>query len=62
MSQQHYYRGQTEVRVVNNKEQERVQIVTPEKPSEEIRNKLKSSGFNWSPMNKAWQRKILRKD
>ena len=46
-----------EVEVVNSRADERVRIITPEKPSEEIRNKLKSSGFRWSPYNSAWQRK-----
>ena len=34
----------------------RVQILFPGKPSEEIRARLKSNGFRWSPSAGAWQR------
>lgn len=37
---------------------ERVQILFNEKPEKEIREKLKSKAFRWSPKNKAWQRQI----
>jgi hypothetical protein len=44
------------VRVVDNVEDNRLQLFFPDKPSEEIRKKLKSSGFRWSPYVGAWQR------
>ena len=34
----------------------RVQILFPGKPSDEIRARLKSNGFRWSPTAGAWQR------
>lgn len=45
------------IKVVNNKALERVQIVFDNKPSAEIRDKLKDQAFRWSPKNNAWQRK-----
>lgn len=36
----------------------RVKLIFDGKPSEEIRNNLKSNGFRWSPYNMAWQRQI----
>jgi len=45
-----------ENKVLDNVEDNRVQIFFPGKPSEEIRTKLKRSGFKWSPANKVWQR------
>lgn len=44
-------------KLVNNLDAERVQIITEEKPSDEIRAVLKSKGFRWSPRFTAWQRK-----
>ena len=35
-----------------------VKLLFPSIPSEEVRTKLKSNGFHWSPYNKAWQRMI----
>jgi hypothetical protein len=46
------------VRVINNVEDNRLQIFFDCKPPAEIRAKLKSRGFRWSPRNKAWQRKL----
>jgi hypothetical protein len=48
-----------EVRVVDNVEENRVQIFFPDKPSDEIRAKLKSNGFHWAPKwdGRPWQRK-----
>jgi hypothetical protein len=42
--------------VVENVEGNRIQIIFPSKPSEEIRAILKHNGFRWSPRNMAWQR------
>lgn len=44
------------VRIVDNVEDNRLQLFFPGKPVEEIRAKLKSRGFRWSPMAGAWQR------
>lgn len=46
-----------DVQVIDNVEENRVQIIFPEKPSAEIRAKLKSNGFRWAPSVGAWQRK-----
>lgn len=43
---------------VANQEENRLQLLFDEKPSEEQRSKLKSWGFRWSPSNKAWQRQL----
>ena len=44
------------IRIFTDKVQNRVQMFFPSIPSEEVRTKLKSNGFKWSPFNKAWQR------
>jgi hypothetical protein len=44
-------------KIVNNNDIERVQIFMDEKPSTEVVTALKKEGWNWSPSNKAWQRK-----
>lgn len=41
--------------IVTNEEVNRVQILFDAKPDEEVRSKLKSNGFRWSPREKAWQ-------
>ena len=37
---------------------DRVQIMHDEKPSKDVLDKLKSNGWRWSSIDKAWQRKI----
>ena len=46
------------IEVKENKEIMRIQLFFDGKPSEEIRDLLKSNGFNWSPREKAWQRQL----
>lgn len=43
---------------VANREENRLQLIFDEKPSEQQRDKLKRWGFRWSPSNKAWQRQL----
>jgi hypothetical protein len=43
------------VRVLDNCEDHRLQLFFEGKPEQEIRTKLKQSGFRWSPTNEAWQ-------
>ena len=43
-------------KVIDNKAQDRVQILFDEKPSREMIMKLKARGWRWSPTNSAWQR------
>ncbi|NFT08412.1 hypothetical protein FDF26_15340 [Clostridium botulinum] len=44
------------IKIVDNVEANRLQIIFNDKPNEDIRKKLKSNGFRWSPSNNAWQR------
>ena len=44
--------------IVENSEAMRIQLIFDGKPSEEIRNILKSHGFRWSPRYSAWQRQL----
>lgn len=46
------------VKVCENFEADRLQILFEAKPEPEMINKLKRNGFRWSPFNKAWQRKL----
>ena len=46
------------VRVVNNTEENRVQLIFPGKPPAEVRAILKGHGFRWSRYNTAWQRHL----
>lgn len=42
--------------IIDNVEENRLQIVFDGKPDEEVRTKLKASGFRWAPSVGAWQR------
>lgn len=46
--------------IVRNLEADRLQIIFDEKPGEEMRAKLKSNGFHWSPRYGAWQRQLTQ--
>jgi hypothetical protein len=46
------------IRAVRNHDLDRLQIFFDGIPSATTREQLKSSGWNWSPSTKAWQRKI----
>lgn len=46
------------IKVIENVELNRIQIVFPDKPSYEVRQILKQNGFRWSPSNMAWQRQL----
>ena len=43
------------VKILDNLEAQRVQILFPDKPSADCRNELKRSGFRWAPSANAWQ-------
>ena len=43
--------------IIDNCEDDRVQIFFDEKPDDEMRGKLKGSGWRWSPSVGVWQRK-----
>lgn len=44
------------IRIVDNVEANRLQIIFDGKPDQETRTILKRHGFKWSPRNMAWQR------
>lgn len=46
------------VTLVENVEANRVQLIFPEKPSAEVRGRLKRAGFRWSRSEGAWQRHL----
>ena len=46
----------TDIKIIDNVEANRLQIIFPDKPSDTVRTKLKSHGFRWSPTYGAWQR------
>lgn len=50
--------GNTGIRLVQNVEENRLQIIFPGKPDADVRAKLKASGFRWSPTSGAWQRHL----
>jgi len=43
------------IRIVDNPQADRIQIFFPGKPDADIRTKLKSNGFRWTPSIGAWQ-------
>jgi hypothetical protein len=55
---EHKEREVNGVRIVENVEANRLQLFFLGKPEAEIRAKLKSHGFRWSPMEGAWQRHL----
>lgn len=46
------------VRLVQNHEADRVQLLFPDRPAKETCQALRHAGFVWSPTAKAWQRKL----
>lgn len=46
------------VKVVQNPDINRIQLVFPDKPSAEVRAILKGRGFRWAPSEGAWQRQL----
>lgn len=46
------------LKVVENTEAMRIQLIFDEKPSAEVRDVLKSYGFRWAPSYSAWQRHL----
>lgn len=48
------------VKVVENAEAMRVQLIFDEKPDDETRELLKANGFRWSPRFSAWQRQLTQ--
>ena len=43
------------IKIIDNLEAQRLQIIFPGKPDADVRAKLKKNGFRWSPTNGAWQ-------
>ena len=46
------------IKVIENVDLNRIQIIFPGKPCYEVRQILKQNGFRWSPSNMAWQRQL----
>ena len=46
------------IKVVENTEAMRIQLIFDDKPSADVRDVLKSYGFRWSPKFAAWQRHL----
>jgi len=45
-----------DIKIIDNVEANRLQIIFKGKPDPEVRAELKKNGFRWSPTNSAWQR------
>lgn len=46
------------VKVVEDPDLARIQLIYPGKPDEATRDKLKANGFRWAPSENAWQRQL----
>lgn len=46
------------LRIIENVEANRIQLLFDHKPEEAVRSLLKQSGFRWSPRESAWQRHL----
>lgn len=46
------------LKIVTNFKEDRIQLLFNGIPSKEVRTIVKKYRFNWSPTNKAWQRKL----
>lgn len=46
------------LKIVENTEAMRIQLIFDDKPSAEVRDVLKNNGFRWSPRFSAWQRHL----
>jgi hypothetical protein len=46
------------IKIIENVDLNRIQIIFPGKPCYEVRQILKQNGFRWSPSNLAWQRQL----
>jgi hypothetical protein len=46
------------LKIVENTEAMRIQLIFDDKPSAEVRDVLKNNGFRWSPSYSAWQRHL----
>lgn len=44
--------------IIQNKEEDRLQIIFDSIPAPAVRAELKKNGFRWSPKNQAWQRQL----
>jgi hypothetical protein len=55
---EHQEREYSDVKLVQNVEENRIQIIFPDKPNDAILGELKANGFRWSPKNNAWQRHL----
>lgn len=55
---EHVEREIGSVRIVEDPEENRVKIYFAGKPSEDVRKRLKSYGFRWSPTAGAWQQHL----
>jgi len=46
------------IKLIQNFEENRMQLIFPGKPDADVRKKLKSNGFRWAPSQGAWQRQL----